>query len=139
MNLVTLQRFDSTDQGTFGEMAGPFGRLDTLELPWRDNAPGKSCIPAGRYLVNWTRSPRLRKFTYEITGVPNRLGIRIHAGNLAGDTEKGFETHSLGCPLLGFRVGMLGKQRAVLASRMAVDRFERGMRKEPFWLEVRNV
>lgn len=139
MNVVTLQRQLSTDQGTLGEASGPFGSLFTLELPWRDNAPMKSCIPAGRYMVRWTLSPRLRKHTYEITGVPSRAGIRIHAGNFAGDKDMGFETHSLGCPLLGLRIGVMKKQRAVLASRLAVDRFERGMKKEPFWLEVRDV
>jgi len=54
----------------------------TLELPWKNNAPNISCIPTGTYLCRWTLSCRLRKWTYEVMGVPKRAGIRIHPANL---------------------------------------------------------
>jgi hypothetical protein len=139
MNRVVLQRHYSDDQGTFGEMNIPGASLVTLELPWRDNTPNKSCIPAGEYLVRWSLSPRLKKYTYEITHVPGRGGIRIHAGNWAGDRDKGYRSDSLGCPLLGMRRGVLHKQRAVLASANAVSRLVSFMGRKSFLLEVRDV
>jgi hypothetical protein len=139
MNRVVLQRLHSDDQGTFGELTIPGTTLVTLELPWRDNARNKSCIPAGEYVVRWSLSPRLKKYTYEITHVPGRGGIRIHAGNFAGDRDKGLRSDSLGCPLMGMRRGVLHGQRAVLASANAVTRLASALGRKSFLLEVRDV
>lgn len=137
MNVVLRQITD--DEGTLGVLEiGPL-KLYTLELPDRNNAGSRSCIPAGSYPVRWTRSPRLKKYTYEILNVPGRAGIRIHGGNFAGDVSKGYISHSLGCPLLGERVGRVNGQRAVLNSRSAVAKFERYMDGKPFTLEVINA
>lgn len=71
----------------------------SLELPWLDNKNDVSCIPEGEYLCKWTRSPRLSTlagqdvFTYEITGVPGRTGIRIHSANYFSELK--------GCIALG--------------------------------------
>lgn len=127
------------DQGTVGSLTIGDLRLFTLELPDRNNASNRSCIPSGKYQVRWTRSPRLKKYTYEILGVPGRAGIRIHGGNFAGDVSKGFISHSLGCPLLGERVGRINGQRAILNSRSAVARFEKYLAGAPFVLEVKNA
>jgi len=59
-------------------------RIDCLELPWRDNGTGISCIPEGVYPMRWTRSPRFGRHTWELIDVPDRTAIRIHAGNYAG-------------------------------------------------------
>jgi len=135
---ATITRFDSNEQGTLGKLSMLGKSWFTLELPWLNNMPGISCIPEGIYTVRWTRSPRLKKFTYEILGVVNRAGIRIHGGNLAGRKPK-YITHSLGCPLLGYKVGSIGGQRAVLDSRRAVTDFERLANKQTIRLEVKNV
>ena len=127
------------DQGTVGSLTIGELRLFTLELPDRNNVSNRSCIPPGKYPVRWTRSPRLKKYTYEILGVPGRAGIRIHGGNFAGDVSKGFISHSLGCPLLGERVGRINGQRAILNSRSAVARFEKYLAGAPFVLEVKNA
>jgi hypothetical protein len=134
-----ILRQSTDDQGTFGVLTAGTLQLFTLELPDRNNASGRSCIPPGEYPVRWTRSPRLKKFTYEILGVPGRAGIRIHGGNFAGDTSKGYISHSLGCPLLGERIGRVNGQRAVLNSRSAVARFERYLAGAAFTLEVKNA
>lgn len=134
MKTLVLQRLISDEQGTLGKLNG----LWTLELPWEDNATGQSCIPAGTYKVLWTKSPRLKKYTYEIVGVPKRAGIRIHGGNFAGNEPK-YISHSLGCPLLGMSTGKINGQRAVLASQIAVQKFVKSMGAEPFLLEVRDV
>ncbi len=126
-------------QGTVGSLTIGDLRLFTLELPDRNNASNRSCIPPGKYPVRWTRSPRLKKYTYEILSVPGRAGIRIHGGNFAGDTSKGYISHSLGCPLLGERIGRINGQRAILNSRSAVARFEKYLAGAPFILEVKNA
>lgn len=56
-----------------------------LELEWKDNAKGVSCIPAGVYPMRWTMSNRFKRMMWEIQGVPDRAGIRVHSGNYAGD------------------------------------------------------
>ena len=68
---------------------------DTLEDTVRNNIKvyGKTAIPAGKYKVKKTYSPRFKKQLPEILNVPNFSGVRIHAGNTAKDTE--------GCILLG--------------------------------------
>lgn len=137
MSRLVLRRLESGDQGTVGVLPLPSGiRLVTLELPRRGNQIGQSCIPSGLYRVVWSLSPRLAKRTYAIEGVRGRTGIRIHSGNFAGDTQLGFQSHSLGCPLFGRRLGAIGGQLAVLASREAIGRFESEMNREPFDLEI---
>jgi len=67
---------------------------DTLEDTVREvKIAGKTAIPAGKYKVKKTYSPRFKKQLPEILHVPNFSGVRIHAGNTAKDTE--------GCLLLG--------------------------------------
>lgn len=70
-------------------------RIDTLELEWRNNEARKSCIPAGTYRMEWTFSPKFKRKTWELSGVPGRGDIRIHAGNYAGTVV----SDSLGCIL----------------------------------------
>lgn len=87
---------------------------DTLEdtvRPKGEKIYGKTAIPAGKYKVKKTYSPRFKKQLPEILNVPNFAGVRIHAGNTAKDTE--------GCILLG-----LNKTKgAVLCSQNAMAFF----------------
>ena len=74
---------------TYGP-AGVNGRLlfygeeicRTVELPWKDNKPGVSCIPEGRYDLRRRFSPRFKNH-FEILGVPGRKYILFHGGNNA--------------------------------------------------------
>lgn len=69
---------------------------DTLEdvvRPIGEKVPGKTAIPAGKYKVKKSWSPRFSRKLPEILDVPNFTGVRIHEGNYASDTE--------GCLLLG--------------------------------------
>ena len=133
---LTLRRFSSTDEGTFGRLFGYGLTLYTLELPWRDNAPDVSCIPAGKYETAWSYSQRFKRAMYEVLGVPQRAGIRIHAGNFAGDVSKGYKAHSNGCPLVGEKLGVIGGQRALLLSQPAIRRFEKHVAQRPFLLVI---
>lgn len=139
MKLVTIDRFETTDQGTFGVLRAHGFSCFTAELPWRDNEAGVSCIPTGRYRAIWAVSPRLRRSTYRLVNVPNRGGILLHSANFSGDAKKGMKCQLLGCIALGEKVGRMDGQRALLLSKPAMRRFETLMGGEPFDLEIRDA
>lgn len=92
MTTFTLQRNNlGTDGPTFGELLDSDGNrlCYTLELPWQDNAPDKSCIMPGTYQV----LPNNAEKPWRLERVPGRTQVDIHAGNTVADTE--------GCILVG--------------------------------------
>lgn len=111
MTTLTLTRLASMPFGVFGQL----GDLVTLERPWKDNAPGISCIPAGTYTAVRRMSPRFGRELFMLQDVPGRDYVELHAGNLPGDTE--------GCLILGSRYGCLGGEWCVLDSQAALKRF----------------
>ena len=140
-----LLRAPSTDHGTLGQLRCGIRAaltLATMEPPWRDNARGRSCIPAGDYDVVPHVSPRYGE-CYLVTGTAPRTHILVHPGNVGGDTDLGLHTHTLGCLLPGLRQGWLTvrgqRQRAVLASRTACRHLARWAAGMPFRLEVRDA
>lgn len=106
---------------------------DTLEDTVR--APGvkvrgKTAVPAGRYRVVLTESPRFKRILPLLVDVPNFEGVRIHPGNTAKDTE--------GCLLVGFNQ-VKGK---VVASRATFQKlFEKlwaaDQAGEEIWTEIK--
>ena len=101
-----LQRSKSTKLGTAGTLffgdesvfavedvvrEPTLGRPDDPKLldAWvrRWKVAGDTAIPAGRYRLAWSYSPRFKKFTLELIGVPGFGGIRVHAGNNASLTR----------------------------------------------------
>ncbi len=113
-----------SDQGTSGTFYLPeieFSRPG-LELPWRDNRRNVSCIPADEYTCIKINSNKFG-VCFLVQDVDGRTGILTHWGNVAGDTAKGWRTHSLGCFLIGSYRGKLWGQKAVLASRTAFRQF----------------
>jgi hypothetical protein len=92
--MLVLQRDDQNAQRTLGTLSDESGVLaQTLELPWLDNKPGLSCIPAGTYFANLLYSPVHGRKVYWLTGVKGRVDVEIHWGNFARNTK--------GCILLG--------------------------------------
>lgn len=137
---MTLQRNESTDEGTFGTIEHDGEMWRTGELPWRDNAPNVSCIPPGTYRVEWRRSSRFGE-CYHLRDVPGRSAILIHKGNYCGDKAAGFRSDVEGCILIGkslgsFRMPDGGEQRVVVSSSVAIKEFEAAMGHEPFELEI---
>lgn len=59
---------------------------------------GATAIPTGRYEVILNMSVRFKKVMPLLLNVPGFAGIRIHSGNVAGDTE--------GCLLVGRKKGV---------------------------------
>lgn len=52
----------------------------TIELPWKDNAKGSSCIPEGRYRLE-KRFSEHHQHHLELKEVPGRSLILIHKAN----------------------------------------------------------
>jgi len=145
---LTVQRLVLTPQSTCGNLfIDDALECWTLELPKKDGLPG-SCIQAGLYSVALNRSQRFSNdpqfltlchninclpLMPEVLDVPDRdniigkdgfrIGIRIHWGNWASDTE--------GCILVGksHQNDAIGESRdafAELYTKMvnAVNNFE---------------
>ena len=108
---LLLQRKWSIKDATIGELFvnGEFEcyTLEDVVRPLGEKVDGKTAIPTGSYkvVVNW--SPRFQKNMPHILDVPGFLGVRIHAGNAAKDTE--------GCILVGktndLSAGAIGSSR----------------------------
>lgn len=142
MRRALLRRDRTGDQGTVGVLvADGLAPIQVMEPPWRDNARNRSCIPTGAYEVLPHVSPRFGRCLL-VTGVPDRSHILFHAGNLGGDVDKGFRSHTAGCLLPGLRRGWIEagerRQNAVLGSRTAT-RHLFAWAERPFRLEIVNA
>lgn len=137
---VKLARFEQGNQGTFGHIRLPQGQwLLTGELPWRFNAPNRSCLPTGVYRAEWAWSDHFRRDLYLLQNTAPRTGIRLHSANLMGDVALGLRSQLGGCIALGERLGWLDGQKALLLSKPAVRLFETSMNRQPFDLEIVNA
>lgn len=138
MKKALLLRYTSSDTGTEGILVIEEGTFLSLELPWRDNEPSYSCIPAGSYLCKWWKSPS-KGFCYRVYNVPDRDYILIHSATFAGDRKKGLLSDLRGCITLGKNRGTYKNQRGIFVSRPSVNSFNTLMNKQDFILEVSNV
>lgn len=135
MKEVKIFRTARSSHGTEGQLIANGFACHSFELPWKNNERGISCIPSGSYAAVIRLSPKYGR-TYWVSNVPDRSLILIHGGNFAGDPTVGLKTHTMGCILLGDRIGFLGNQRAILNSRVIVRRFMEHMNYEPFVLNI---
>ena len=153
MKRAILQREETGNQGTFGTLTfydgdKALGMINTGELPWRNNARGRSCICSGVY----TCTPRLSEkfkdhFILTGKGVLDTLTkdpkqrdfVLIHKGNLCGDRDRGFVSHVDGCIIVGVSRGFLNNQMAVLSSGVALDRLIHWSARQSFSLEIRDI
>ena len=114
---VLLRRVASLPDGMAGVLmwvapSGPLPLCVTLEDPWRNNAVGESCIPAGTYRVRQYHSPKFGS-TFIVNAVPGRSLILLHWGNTHFDTR--------GCVLLGRNFGVLDNKLDIGESRVAFE------------------
>lgn len=140
MQTATIKRSASTDQGTFGSMAFGPNKVYTMELPWRDNKPQRSCIPPGAYRCELVDSPKFGR-VYEVKNVPGRAAVLIHPANLAGDVDLGYTTELHGCIAPALHLGRMrnnagNMQAAGLVSRPAVNLLMDWAAGQPFNLEI---
>ena len=135
---VKLVRYQTDDQGTEGLVSTDSGfSCWSLELPWRGNARGVSCIPPGAYLVQkcadeFPKHPNV----YALRKVKDRDAILFHKGNYAGDITKGLKADAEGCILLGRAIGEIGGQKALLSSKDATEAFYADLDGSDFILEI---
>ena len=133
---ATLVREKSTESGTYGVLTLPDGtKMNTLELPWKDNKPKESCIPPGTYECKIRQSPKFGT-VYEVQGVQGRSAILFHAGNSAGDASRGMKADSQGCILLGLGRAARGIQQIITQSSAAVKLFMERLGGKTFRLTV---
>ena len=95
---LLLERTEKTQTYTAGRLyfVNELGKAyfcDTLEPPMPNYNQTTRAIPAGRYSVAITWSPKFQRWLPLLVNVPRREGIRIHAGNNPSDSR--------GCILVG--------------------------------------
>jgi hypothetical protein len=139
---LELRRRPSSTHATIGELFEADAlQCFTLEDVVRERPgvpvgewkiPGKTAIPAGRYKITVTHSQRFGRDLPLLNAVPGFLGVRIHPGNTAADTE--------GCILVGTQ--MAGE--AIVESRKAFEELFADIRGaldsgEEVWITVLNL
>lgn len=137
MKHAIIQRTDEDTLQTTGELncTDPSGNFfcDTLELPDLNNQHNISRIPAGTYTCKWTFSPRHKQFTYEITNVLNRSGIRFDISNWSKQLN--------GCVGVGndFLDANAAGEIEIIHSHVTWDAFNAYFKKEDFMLTIIDV
>ncbi|MCZ2443114.1 MAG: DUF5675 family protein [Flavobacteriales bacterium] len=137
-----IERLSMSDKQSLGiltavNMDNQIFVCKTLELAWKWNKPNISCIPAGVYECKYTRSNRLSQlkgtdfYTYEVLGVKDRAGIRIHSAN--------YFFQLLGCIALGAAHKDLNAdgQLDVIHSGKTIKDFEDFMDRKNFILRIK--
>lgn len=91
---VFLHRTSEDKYGTHGTLKNESGKIlcYTIEPPWIENQNNISCIPEGVYECV-PHNSLTHPSSWELTNVPGRYDILIHAGNVLKDTK--------GCILVG--------------------------------------
>ena len=92
--MAHLIRTTEKDGATWGFLI--FGNMayHSMELPWRDNQPDISCIPAGDYVA--LRDHTGKNQYFRIENVPGRTGLEIHVANYPAELK--------GCLALGLAI-----------------------------------
>jgi len=131
MKRLLLKRISSSPYVTQGVLIDGCTGLPillTLENPWVENIPDKSCVPTGVYICKPYTSSKYRD-VFEVTNVTGRSYILFHIGNTEKDTR--------GCILPGLRFGFIENNiPAVLESATAMDLLKNHIGKNEFILDI---
>lgn len=130
MELVLMR--DYFDTGTNGSLyLNGVLLCYTIELPWKENHVGCSCIPEGTYALKKRFSDR-KKCHMEVLKVPGRSFILIHPANYAMKELQGciapvrkIEEHGIGS------YSLMAMQRLRSLVYKALDK------KEPVYLTIK--
>lgn len=134
-----LQREEAGAHNTLGRLLvnGSFGYYTLEDLVRHRKIAGETAIPAGRYRVRLTYSPRFGRLMPSVEGVPGFSGVRIHSGNDHQDTE--------GCILVGMAKGQLDgdPDPEILQSRAAYSELFGRLKRvddlgEEIWLTIQD-
>jgi len=132
---ATITRFAETADSTLGLLTVGDLKLWTLEDAWRDNKNNISCIPTGRYLCTphgWEPgNPHGFKYTntYQVRGVPGRIGILFHALNNHTQTE--------GCIGPAYELHFERDKARTLQSAVALQAIKDLVGENSFWLTIK--
>jgi len=134
--IILITRKYYTDKSTIGEISidgEPLGLFSLEDVTRLFKIIGKSAIPVGKYKANITYSVKFGRYMLELLNVPNFTFIRVHTGNVNGDTE--------GCLLVGTSRGMDVIYNSVQAYTIIWERIIRYISDpmahiEPIWIEV---
>jgi hypothetical protein len=110
---IIVERFDSGSNDTLGRVFVD-GKLICFSIEDEKRlvkVKGDTRIPEGTYQVCFYDSPSHGKKSLMIKDVPKFDKILIHTGNTEDDT--------MGCLIVGKRIGTLNNKRAVLDSKQA--------------------
>jgi len=132
---LTLTRIEMTDEYTLGLLHLGRYSLATVEQPWNDNVPFKSCVPVGFYHLAPHDGTKYRK-TWALVGehvsAQEEMNVArytcvLHVANAATEVQ--------GC----IAPGMSHKAGAVVYSRPAMDalRGVLGWSDQPHYLTIR--
>ena len=86
--MIIVEREPNQDIETKGKLTFGSFSCPTLELAWKNNKKGISCIPVGKY--TWRKREKTNNIPYRhvlIEGVNGRDGICIHAANYAAGNK----------------------------------------------------
>ena len=108
MKTLTLTRYFEANSATWGKLQGEGFEAETMELPWKNNSPGESCIPTGEYTCR--RDTEGAHKYYRLEKVPGRSHIEIHPANYPHQLK--------GCIALGERVSTDCKSLIMSATAM---------------------
>lgn len=117
---IVLKRFISTDKGTFGVLTVGDKSFFTVEKPWDNNTPYKSCVPSGEYTLVphgvYGKDGQVlcmigEGVTHYETPESKRFACLIHTAN--------YESDVVGC--IGLGKGYLGNM--VTSSRTSIKEF----------------
>lgn len=127
---LEILRYETGDYGTFSTAVpdvDPDHHWDMIELPWRENQEGCSCVLEGTFIGSLVESPRFKRRVYLLRDIPGRKEIEMHPANWAGDRRMGYYSQLLGCCAPGKArgamqpPGMTKPQPCVLRSADALD------------------
>lgn len=149
MKYLRIIRYDIPvykDQGTLGSILDENYNFlcHSLELDWKENKQGISCIPKGEYesfYVEKTASGKFRD-VYLLKNVPKRSGVLIHKGNFGGQVNKGYKSHILGCilPCSNFIIVDIGRKKTQVmgtGSGVALAKVHNYLNRESFKVIIR--
>lgn len=132
-NKITVIRDTYSDMGTFGKLYidGKFFCY-TVEQLWKDNLPEVSCIPEGTYQLKLRFSPIVQKSSdgefsegYEITNVPGRKYVMVHAANTFDQLKA--------CLACGDSLGFVNNKWAVLNSKTTFKKLMHKLEEKNDW------
>jgi len=112
--MIEITRFALFGDRTLGRLKIDDLELWTIERPWLNNVPFKSCIPTGQYKVKRTNSPRFGPDTWQVQDVPDRTHILFHVANTSADV--------VGC--IGCGISLYPDLNGVGNSRKAMAKFD---------------